>query len=51
MNVFGMKMVKALLDDPAWSAKLDKAMTNAEFEEVIREFCRERNFKVKEIKE
>jgi len=46
----GIELVKALLDDAEWSRKLDKAQTNRDVQQVIREFARAKGFKIKEIK-
>ena len=43
-------VLRALLSDPKWNAKLNDAKTMCEVEMVLREFAREKGYKVKEVK-
>jgi len=51
--VFAIKrhVIKALLTDPEWSRRLEKAETSRELIRILEDFCRTKGFKVVVIAE
>jgi len=43
------KLLKALLDSPEWSKRLDQAETVRQVENVLVEFAKSRGYRIKEI--
>jgi len=43
------EVLKQLLSDPEWLCKLEKAISAAEVEHVLREFCEVKGFKIVQL--
>ena len=44
------EFLRALLNDPEWKAKLEKAKTMRQVETVFRDFAKAKGYKIKEVR-